>query len=274
MRGRLITVAPNGARKMPGDHPRLPISPESIASEAKLAADAGAALLHLHVRTADGAHSLDPALYREAIAAVHATCGDRLMVQITTESAGVFGWQEQVRAITETKPEAASMALREMCPTDSASDRAAYADFIADCLAEGVWLQHILYSPEEVARFNRLHETGIFGTAPFVLLVVGRYGGGETSTRAALDAMSSALASGIVWAACAFGVAETDILDHALATGGHVRVGFENNLLHTDGSIADSNAARVERIASLVTARGLTVMERNAIADAFALPQR
>jgi 3-keto-5-aminohexanoate cleavage enzyme len=272
MRERLITVAPNGARKMPADHPRLPITLESIAREACLAADAGAALLHLHVREKDGAHSLDPKRYRDTIAAVRDACGERMMIQITTEAAGVFGWNAQVAAISETRPDAASVALRELCPTNSPQHRAAYAGFVTDCLAEGIWLQHILYDATDVHRFNRFHADGLFGNAPFVLFVVGRYGVTENSAPAALDTMRSVLTAGIVWAACGFGQSETALLDHALAKGGHVRVGFENNVLHADGSIAASNADRVASIAGLVNQRGLQVMARETIPEAFSLP--
>lgn len=269
MRERLITVAPNGARKMPGDHPRLPITPEAIAMEARLAADAGASLLHLHVRDADGRHSLDPARYREAISAVEEACGDRLMIQITTESAGIFDRDAQVRTITETQPQAASVALREFCPTDSETDRSAYRGFLTDCASEGVWVQHILYSVEDVHRFNALHANGVFGPTPFVLFVVGRYSGNESSTPAALDEMVRAAAPDVVWAACAFGIAETRVLDHALLLGGHPRVGFENNILRSDGSVASSNAERVSQVSRLTRARGLTAMTREGVRRAF-----
>lgn len=274
MQPRLITVAPNGARKLPVDHPRLPITPDDIARESRLAADAGASLLHLHVRNPDGSHSLDPAHYRQAIAAVREACGDRLMIQITTESAGVFGWREQVRAVTGTRPEAASVALRELCSTDSATDRSAYTGFIADCLSEGVWLQHILYDVPDVQRFNRFHSDGVYGETPFVLMVVGRYSGAEGSTTDALDAMRHALAPGVAWAVCAFGAAETGILEHALKRGGHVRVGFENNLLNADGTIASSNAERVSHVARVMSDQGFYPMTREQIADAFALPEK
>ena len=80
----VVAVAPNGARKSQQDHPALPITPEEIAREAAACAEAGAAMLHLHVRDAQGRHSLDVEAYRTAIAAVRRAVGQRMILQVTT----------------------------------------------------------------------------------------------------------------------------------------------------------------------------------------------
>ncbi|MGH6903418.1 MAG: 3-keto-5-aminohexanoate cleavage protein [Geminicoccaceae bacterium] len=64
----VVTVAPNGARRTKTDHPDLPITPAEIARDAAWCADAGASVLHLHVRAGDGRHSLDPDLLAETAA--------------------------------------------------------------------------------------------------------------------------------------------------------------------------------------------------------------
>ena len=66
----------------------LPITPDEIAREAARCAEAGASLLHLHVRDDEGRHSLDAGRYRETIAAVRQSVGDALVIQITTEAVG------------------------------------------------------------------------------------------------------------------------------------------------------------------------------------------
>ena len=117
--GRLIAVAPNGARKTKTDHPALPISPDEIAADAADCLAEGAALLHLHVRDAEGRHSLDAVAYRDAINAVRSFTGTDLIIQITTESAGVFQIDRQIAVVEDVKPEACSAAIRELCPSDS-----------------------------------------------------------------------------------------------------------------------------------------------------------
>lgn len=84
----VLTVAPNGARRGKADHPNLPLTPEEIAREAARCCEAGATMLHLHVRTQDGRHTIDPALYREATLAIRRTVGERMVVQIATEAVG------------------------------------------------------------------------------------------------------------------------------------------------------------------------------------------
>ena len=72
----VIAVAPNGARKRRDDHPRLPLSPGELAQCAADCLAAGASMMHLHVRDAEGRHSLEPADYRAAIAAIRERTGD------------------------------------------------------------------------------------------------------------------------------------------------------------------------------------------------------
>ena len=86
----MIAVAPNGARKTQQDHPQLPISPKEIAHTAAACRDAGACMLHLHVRDEKLGHSLDVERYREAIRAIRQEVGDEFIIQITTEAVGVF----------------------------------------------------------------------------------------------------------------------------------------------------------------------------------------
>ncbi len=79
----IITVAPNGAYKQAVDHPALPLTTQSLAQTAKQCLEAGAAMLHLHIRDAQGRHSLDLQGYQDAIAAVRAAVGQEMVLQVT-----------------------------------------------------------------------------------------------------------------------------------------------------------------------------------------------
>ncbi len=72
----IITVAPNGAYKKAADHPAVPLTADALAAEARACLDAGAAMMHMHVRKPDGSHLLDAQAYRDAIAAVQRAVGD------------------------------------------------------------------------------------------------------------------------------------------------------------------------------------------------------
>ena len=112
----MIAVAPNGARKQKADHTALPITPMELAETAVQCRDAGACMIHLHVRDKQGGHSLDVDAYRAAIAAVRTAVGDDLIIQVTTEAVGIYSIDQQIAMVQQLKPEAVSLAVREICP--------------------------------------------------------------------------------------------------------------------------------------------------------------
>lgn len=238
----MIMCAPNGARKMPADHPELPITARQLARCASQLLDAGASVLHLHVRDARGRHSLSPTLYREAIAAVRQAVGDKLVIQVTTEAVGIYNREQQIDVVQQLRPEAVSLALRELCPDENSI--ADSADFFQWCATEKIWTQFILYSPEEVARFAALHVRGVFAQdEPSVLFVLGRYSQDLTGRPEELqDFINAWPGEAGQWACCCFGVTEQQAMLAAVRAGGHVRLGFENNLHRADGTIAHDNA--------------------------------
>jgi len=244
-----IAVAPNGGRKTRADHPGLPMTADDLARAAAECLEAGAAMLHLHVRDSDGAHLLDAEAYRAAISAICRTVGDRLVVQITSESLGKYAPAEQMAVVLATNPEAASLALRELAP--EAGDEKPFADFLVRLKRMRIWPQIILYSPEEAARLADMHRRGV---VPFdsvaVLYVLGRF----TLLRTAAPAdLLPFLAPGAPrfahWSVCAFGRREAACVTAGALLGGHARVGFENNLTLPSGERADSNADLVAAVA-------------------------
>jgi len=255
MRPVILAVAPNGARKTKADHPALPITAEEIAATAAACRVAGAAMIHLHVRDPDGGHSLDAATYRDAIAAVGAAVGRDLVVQVTSEAVGIYGPEEQMAMVRELKPEAVSLAVREIVP-DGAAEPAAAA-FLAWLAAEGILPQFILYSDEDLRRFDDLVARGVVpGERQLVLFVLGRYTKDKTSEPKDLMPFLAANTRDHVWSVCAFGPRETACAVAAAALGGHARVGFENNLHLPDGSLAADNAALVAAVAEGLRAIG------------------
>lgn len=251
----ILTVAPNGARKTKDDHPALPMTAEEIARTAAACAEAGAAMIHLHVRDKEGGHLLDAEAYREATAAIRREAGDDLIVQITTESVGRYGPEAQMAVVRETEPEAVSLAIRELAA--EAAQETAAAEFFAWLQERGILAQYILYSDEDIRRFDDLIRRGILPEGPkFVLFVLGRYSAGQTSQPRDLLPFLEANAAAHPWMVCAFGARETACAVTAASLGGHVRVGFENNLFLPAGVQAADNAALVAAAARGVTAIG------------------
>ena len=106
--------------------------------------------------------------------------------------------------------------------------------------------QVILYDTQDLARWQALQRAGVVPEAPwFLLFVLGRYSAGQVSSPHDLLPFVMAHTGPEPWAVCAFGAAEHACMTTATALGGHVRVGFENNLFLKNGAPAPDNAALV-----------------------------
>lgn len=247
-----VMVAPTGARLTKADHPALPITIAEIVETAVACREAGADGLHAHVRDAEGRHVLDAGLYRELIAELSRTAPG-FYVQITTEAVGRYSPAEQ-RALVETlRPAAVSIALREITQEE---DEQVTARFFASCREAGTEVQHILYDAGDVERLAALIARGTVAAGGLAVLhVLGRYTSGQVSDPAALDpllAVQAAAGLSPDWGLCAFGPTETECLRAAIIRGGKARIGFENNRLNRDGSIAADNAARVRDLMAVI----------------------
>lgn len=260
MRAVMIMVAPNGARRSKTDHPALPLSVSELILDISRCVSAGAVAVHLHVRDADGNHSLDPGSYREAIESLRKSLPD-LVIQITTEAVDRYSPAEQMETVRAVRPEAVSLALRELVP-DVSSEPEARA-FFAWMAESRIAPQFILYTPDEVTRLIDLIDRGVVPFArPFLLFVLGRYSADQQSSPADLDPFVAALgARPFPWAVCAFGRQEAACALAAARLGGHVRVGFENNLHLPDGTLARDNAALVRATAGLLSGEGVRIMD-------------
>jgi 3-keto-5-aminohexanoate cleavage enzyme len=212
------------------------------------------------VRDSNGKHTLSPDRYRYALDAIRNRVGSRLLLQITTESVGMFEIRTQMDTVLAVRPPAASFAIRELIPDVAAEPQA--RDFFAAVAAIGTVPQFILYHPDEIDRLRALQAGGVI---PFrnadVLFVLGRYTdnhhpGSATALAHVLVPFLSRWGDDPAWTVCAFGAGELAIAAAAIGLGGHIRVGFENNLQRPDGSILSGNAEQVAAVAALARTLG------------------
>lgn len=254
---RAIGVAPNGGRKTKSDHPALPMTADELAETAARCREAGAAMIHVHVRDRDGRHLLDAEAYRTALDAIRRQVGDGLVLQITSEALGLYTAAQQMAVIRAVRPEAVSLALREFAP--DAAGEPAFADFLSWLRKERIVPQIILYAPDELLRLDAMRGRGAipFEAVP-VLFVLGRYAPGQVSDPAdLLPFVAPRMPRFGHWMTCAFGTREVACVTAAALMGGHARVGFENNLQLPDGTTAPDNAAVVAAAAQAMRACGL-----------------
>ncbi len=259
----LIGVAPNGARRTRQDHGALPLTPLELARTAAACAEAGAAMFHLHVRDKRGRHSLDPGLYRRAMTEVKAAVGETMLIQVSSEAAGIYRPDEQIELMGRLAPRWISIGLREFSGDSHCIARA--RDFFYSLSLNGTRIQFILYSPRDVYLYENLCRQGILpGENHFLLFVVGSYRGEEEEVYS-LEQYLAALTGKNRWMACGFGVNEHRVVKEAMKLGGHVRIGFENNLHRPDGSIAQTNEEMVQMVMEIAA-----VMDRKPADVSFA----
>ena len=258
----IVLVAPNGAKKTKEVHPNIPINADELAKEAKNCLEAGASLIHLHVRDDNQLHTLDVNKYRQAISEVRKIVADEMVIQATTEAVGMYEPDEQFSLVRSLNPESTSLALREIIPSPSYEMEA--AEFLNHITEMGVFPQYILYSPEEIEYFSSLKNRGIIPAGKsFLLFVLGKKNAPVASTDSYakpedlypfIDAKDKYLDDNETeWAVCAFGGNENDCMLEAVKNGGHVRIGFENNHLLANGEVASDNAALIKQFVDSVS---------------------
>ena len=149
-------------------------------------------MLHLHVRDENLRHSLDAERYRSAINAIRQQVGEELIIQITTEAVGIYSREQQIQTVAQVRPEAVSLAIREISP--SGVDEKVSAEFFSFLQRERIAPQYILYDKEDILHFKNLLARGIVPDDDVsVLLVLGRYAANQQSDQADLSPLLSFL---------------------------------------------------------------------------------
>ncbi len=234
----IVMAAPNGARKTHKDHPAIPVSVAETVAEAKACFEAGATVLHAHVRGENEEHVIDAGLYAELIGELNQQVPE-MLVQITTEAVGIYAPQQQVDCVKTVVPDMASVALREM--TSNYQDTEFARDFYHWCADANVHVQHILYSVDDLQRFRQYRTDNIIPESQnCVLFVLGRYAIDFQSSPEDLKPFLQQDLEDLDWFTCAFGSQEQACVLSGIQHGGHARIGFENNLHLPNGELAGS----------------------------------
>lgn len=180
--------------------------------------------------------------------------------------------EQQIATVHALRPEAISVALREVLP-DAAHAPAAEA-FFEWLWQENIVTQYILYDAEDVAHYWRLRAKGAIRPGRhWVLFVLGRYSKGQLSAPSDLLPFLSAWQAGgeradaTPWAMCAFGPREAECALATVLQGGHARIGFENNPYLPDGSVSPGNAASLDVLRAAATPLALAPMCADALRE-------
>jgi 3-keto-5-aminohexanoate cleavage enzyme len=258
----VITAALVGAETTREQTPYLPITAEEIGEEARRCREAGAAMVHLHVREPDGRPSQKKELFAAAIAAVRERSD--VLVQVSTGGAVGMSVDERCGALELTgalKPDMATLTPgsvnfgddvflnpRPLVLDVARRIRACGAKPEVECFDAGM-MDEALW----VARQGLLDLPAHYD---FVLGVPGGLGADEQ----ALRFMVSRLPAGSTWTVAGMARHEMPMAELALSMGGNVRVGLEDNIYLAKGILAKGSH---ELVAAVVT-RALTAGRRSA----------
>ncbi len=246
----IITCAITGAETTRERQPNLPITPEEQAEAAAAAVEAGASIIHLHVREDDGSPSQNLDRFKDAMDRIRARCGD-VILQVST--GGAIGETIENRAKPlQLNPEMASLNLGTMNFGDEV-----FFNHPRDILAlasrmqsSGVMPELEIYEAGMLESALRLAKQGVLREPLHFQFVLGVPGGMSGDLRN-LTHLVSLLPEGVHWGVAGVGRFQLPLAVHALAMGGHVRVGFEDNIFYRKGEVAKSNAQLVERVARI-----------------------
>jgi 3-keto-5-aminohexanoate cleavage enzyme len=232
--------------------PNLPSSPEAIVESALAAWRAGAAVLHLHAREADGTPSQDPALFAALVDGLR-EAGCDAIVNLSCGTAGGRSFEDdRYRVVEQLRPEMASFD----CGTINFGERIFEGSLpflrrmAAAFDAAGTVPELECFDTGHVGLALQLLEEGVLRAPLRVQFVVGIPGTGVPATPAMVEHLRAMLPAGTPWSICAPGASQLPMNLHCLAWGGHVRTGLEDNLWLHRGQRA-TNAELVERIVRL-----------------------
>ncbi|KPV42857.1 3-keto-5-aminohexanoate cleavage protein [Alicyclobacillus ferrooxydans] len=238
-----------GAETMPSDQPNLPITPEQIADAAKACRDAGASICHLHVRTDDARPTQDKERFRETIEAIREKTD--IIVQVSTGGAVWMTPEERLQPI-ELAPEMATLT----CGTVNFGKEVFWNSpellerFASEFQKRGVRPEFEIFDSGMIANAMNLAKLGLVEPPFHFDFVLGVPGALPASAKNLLFLMES-IPAGASWSVAGIGRHQLPMAALAIPLGGHVRVGFEDNIYYRKGELAISNAQLVERVARI-----------------------
>lgn len=281
----IVTTAITGSIHTPTMSSSLPITPDEIADEAHRAYDAGAAVVHIHVRNPQtGQPTPDTNLFGEVLSKIKSRCN----VVVCTTTGGGFGQttEQRVAVVNAYSPELASLNAGSMnFALFPVLDRikefkydweSQYLGMSEDFIFPNTFktlreFSHYFAEQNTKPEFE-VYDAGMLNNVAFLIsrgyvttpvylqFVLGILGGMQATMNNLLFLYNSArelLGDDFQWSVCAAGKHQFRMCNAALLLGGHTRVGLEDNLYLEKGRMAESNAQQVEKIIRIAREHGI-----------------
>jgi uncharacterized protein (DUF849 family) len=284
----IITCAITGSIHTPTMSDALPVTPTQIADQAIAAAEAGAAILHLHARNPqDGRPTPDPAVFMQFLPRIKQSCD--AVINITTGGSVTMTVEERLAAPLQMSPEMCSLNMGSMnfalypmaaryktwkydweeqylLQSDQTIFRNTFRDIekIYKVMGEGhgTKFEHECYDVGHLYNLAHCVDRGLFRPPIFLQLIFGILGGigadpdNLTFMKRTADKL---FGNDYRWSVLAAGRFQIPFATQATMLGGHVRVGLEDSLYIGRGKLAASNAEQVAKIRRIVEELGYEV---------------
>ena len=287
----IITCAVTGSGETAEKHPDLPKSPEQIAAAAIEAAEAGAAVAHIHVRdpqTGEAGRKLE--WYQEVVERVRASSTD-VVLNLTAGMGGDFmpdkedpgkGGPGTDMANPEERLAHVKILLPEICTLDCGTQNYSTTAYVStpDMLREMAKIIQELGVKPEIEVFElgqiwfakQLIKEGLIGEPPLFQLCMGIPWTAEANAENML-ALRNMLPENSVWAGFGISRMQMPMVAQAMILGGNVRVGLEDNLYLKRGVLA-SNGQLVERAVEIIERLGGSIMSPQQTREKLGLTKR
>ncbi|HEY1720642.1 MAG TPA: 3-keto-5-aminohexanoate cleavage protein [Magnetospirillaceae bacterium] len=284
----IITCAVTGSIHTPTMSDALPLTPNEIAEQAIAAAEAGAAILHLHARDPkDGRPTPDPAVFMQFLPRIKQNCD--AVINITTGGSVKMSLDERLAAPLKASPEMASLNMGSMNfalypaadkykswkydweePYLRESDDNIFRNTFRDIekiyrrLGEehGTKFEHECYDVGHLYNLAHCLDRGLFKPPVFLQLIFGILGGIGADLDNLMFMKRTAdklFGNAYRWSVLAAGRHQMNFATQAVMMGGNVRVGLEDSLYIGRGKLASNNAAQVAKIRRIIEELGYSV---------------
>jgi 3-keto-5-aminohexanoate cleavage enzyme len=256
----IISVAITGSVPRKKDNPALPISPTEQIESTHAAFEAGAALVHVHVRNPDETPSSDPRLFREVLEGVRKRCPG-MIVQFSTGGRGRTPAERS--AALEFRPDMASLSTGSVnFPKSVYENPPPLVDDLATKMKKHSIKPEIeIFDLSHIHAAKRLVDEGLMDRRAHLQYVLGVKNAMPAERRLLeilVEEGRRVFPEG-TWTAAGIGRHQSEVCGWAIDLGGHVRTGLEDNIRITKERLAASNAELVALAAEAVARRGKRV---------------
>lgn len=247
MKKLIITAAVCGAEVTRKQTPYIPLTPEEISDEACAAREAGASIIHVHVRDENGNPTQDVKIFKRTVDLIRAKCPD-VIIQVSTGGAVGMSAEERLQSIY-ANPE---MATLDVGTTNFGNDIFVNDMPLIRHFAKKMNEMHIMPEFEcfeigHIYNALRVVKEGLIKGHLHFDFVLGVPGACPADIRN-LIRMVESIPTDATWTVAGIGRHEFEMAAHAIAMGGNVRVGLEDNIHLSKGVLAKSNADLVEKV--------------------------